>query len=238
MLLCTGRALAESGIDAPSLSANTALVERGDFLEVTVDAVAGADAYRVKLLDENGETRGWAYEYDAGIFYVTTSEAPAGAYTLVAEAMDNDGDGSVSSSAPVPVQVTERSGVAGDICFYVIHRENPTVANCLYASAYAPGADYVYIGWVGHNEYASDPATPDGMNLLVRSNPGAQAFYAVATYPDGTVRHTENVSVDVITPLPAGEVAITDMPSHLAEGEALTASYSVTRAEGGPPSCA
>ena len=230
-LLCMGLALAESEAPAPELSVNAAAVCRGEIFEVNVGAVEGADAYKVNLLDENGETRDWAYEYDAGVFYIGTAEATPGTYTLVAEALDEN-ENVICERASIPVQVTDSSAAEKTIVFNVKYRENPKQNNFIYISAYAPGADYVYIDWVGVDEVAADPRTPDGLNLKVCDEPGAQEFYAVATYPDGTVSRTESVTVNVASFPAAGEVSITDMPTHLAEGEDFSASYSVARTDG------
>lgn len=230
-LLCMGLALAESDALVPELSVNAAAVCRGEIFEVNVGAVEGADAYRVNLLDESGEMRDWAYEYDAGVFYISTAEATPGAYTLVAEALD-ESENAIGERASISVQVTDSSAAEKTIVFNVKYRENPNQNNLIYISAYAPGADYVYIDWVGFDEFAADPKTPDGLNLKVRDERGAQEFYAVATYPDGTVSRTESVTVNVANSPAAGEVSITDMPTHLEEGEDFSASYSVERTEG------
>ena len=231
VLLCMGLVLAESEALAPELSVNATAVCRGEVFEATVNAVEGADAYKVKLLDESGEMHDWAFEYDAGVFYICTAEATAGNYTLVAEALD-ESENVIGESEHIPVQVLDDSGDAGGIYFEVKHRENPKQNNLIYVSAYAPGADYVYIDWVGFDEFAADPGTPNGLILKVCDELGTQEFYAVATYPDGSVSRTESVTVNVESLPSAGEVTITDMPTHLAEGEDLSASYTVVRTGG------
>ena len=231
-LLCMGLALAESEALAPELSVKAEEVRRGEIFEVNVGAVEGADAYEVNLLDENGERRDWAYEYDAGVFYISTAEATPGAYTLEAVALDESKHEDIGERTSIAVQVLDDSGEAGGIYFNVKHRENPKQNNFIYVSAYAPGAEYVYIDWVGSEEFAADPGTPDGLNLKVWDEHGAQEFYAVATYSDGTVSRTESVTVNVDSLPAAGEVSITDMPTHLAEGEDFIASYNVAGTEG------
>ena len=207
-------AMADGG---PTLTLTGTTVEMGKMFEATVGEVTGADYYYVRLMQGETEIYSVSTRTPGEIWLATTRAEVGSGYTIVADAKDENNQ-LISSSAPQTVSISESQMAEGSIDLEIKYRNapnDPLVGTILYASAYAPGADRVYIVYNG-NEVPSSTFTAR------YSGPGNITLSAVAVYENNgaaTTSTADPITIHYQQTEPAGTVSLNLINQHIVCGQ-------------------